>query len=349
MESIDIKRYRKDLADIEAQWEELATATPSDRKLIIGLPHPYVCPSRVEFDEKMYYWDSYFINLGLLARLEGKREAEAGVGAEAKGGGLGQEKKLELALGMVNNLLHLFERFGFIPQSNRFYHLGKSNPPFLTSMVREVFEVTGDLDWLSRAVKVAEGEYEEVWTGEQRLRRSGLSRYWEPTHTHEQAEDESGWDRTSRFYDRCLDFNPVDLNCLLFKYEEDLAWFHEVLNREGAQEWRRRSRRRRRRVRRLCWDEKAGFYFDFNWVTGKRSRAWTLAGFFPLWAGVATRGEAERMRERLRHFEYEGGLAPRGGCIAARRGGSGITPRGGPTCSGSWSRGWLGMGIERTL
>ena len=52
-----------------------------------------------------------------------------------------------------------------------------------------------------------------------------------------------------------------------------------------------------------------GVYFDYNWVTGKRSRAWTLAGFFPLWAGVATRAEAERMRARLRHFEHAGGLA----------------------------------------
>lgn len=284
---IDRERYRDCLQYIERHWDRLVCKTPKDEELIIGLPNRYLSPSRGEFDQKMYYWDTYFINLGLLTG-----------------------DRIELAAGMADNLVHLFERFGFIPQSNRFYHLGKSNPPFLTSIIGEVFNETRDRDWLKRAAGVAASEYEKRWLGQYRLTENGLSRYWEPTHTHEQAEDESGWDRTSRFFDRCLDINPVDLNCLLYKYETDLARFSETLDRkEQAAIWKKKSRERKQLVNRYMWDERLGFFFDYNHVTRKRTRAWSLAGFFPLWTGLATKKQALKARDKLRHFEHKGGLA----------------------------------------
>ncbi|MBW2459208.1 MAG: hypothetical protein JRI68_32220 [Deltaproteobacteria bacterium] len=284
---IEAERYRDCLEYIEDHWAELTCFTPKDEALTIGLPHPYVSPSRVEFDGKMYYWDSYFTNLGLLA------------------GG-----HLSLAQGMADNLLHLFERFRFIPQSNRFYHLGKSNPPFLTTMIDDLFERTGDRRWLARASVVAAAEYQERWLGKYRLMANGLSRYWEPTHTHEQAEDESGWDRTSRFLDRCLDITPVDLNCLLYTYEQDLARFATILGRDDqAAYFRRRAARRKRRVNRTHWNERLGFFFDYDHRAKRQTRVWSLAGFFPLWTGLASRGQASRLRDHLKHFERPGGLA----------------------------------------
>jgi len=280
-------RYQDCLEHIEDHWAALTCATPKDDGLTIGLPHPYVAPSRAEFEGKMYYWDSYFTLLGLL------------VGGH-----------LTLAQGMVDNLLYLFERFRFIPQSNRFYHLGKSNPPFLTTMVGDLFALTGDRRWLARAIDVAAAEYAERWLGPYRLMDGGLSRYWEPTHTHEQAEDESGWDRTSRFLDRCLDITPVDLSCLLYKYECDLARFETLLGRDrrGA-EWRRAAARRKGRVIRTHWSERLGFFFDYDHRHGRQTRVWSLAGFFPLWTGLASRSQAERVRSALKHFEHPGGLA----------------------------------------
>jgi alpha,alpha-trehalase len=281
------ERYGACLTHIDDYWDTLTAETPSDRGLVIGLPHPYVCPSRVEFDEKMYYWDTYFINLGLLV-----------------------SGRVQLARAMVDNFVYLFERFGFIPQSNRFYHLGKSNPPLLTSMISDVFSKTGDRRWLARTARAAAAEYSKIWTGVRRLTDTGLSRYFEPTHTHEQAEDESGWDRTSRFYDRCLHINPVDLNALLFKYENDLARFADQLGRpQEAQAWRKKSRRRKRLVNTLMWDAKSGFFFDYDYVAQKRTRAWSLAGFFPLWTGLASKKQARCLKAALRPFEHRGGLS----------------------------------------
>lgn len=272
---------------IHHYWKSLVCRTPKDRDLVIGLPNRYICPSKKEFDNKMYYWDSYFIILGLLI-----------------------ENRIELAKGMAENLFYLFNRFGFIPQSNRFYHLGKSNPPFLTSIISELYSQMGDRRWLRKAVKTAEMEYHKVWMGTNRLTDNGLSRYWEPTYAHEQAEDESGWDRTSRFFDRCLNINPIDLNCLLYKYEIDLTYLNLLMNRkERAQLWKTRSLKRKALINKYLWDDRRGFFFDYDFVVGRRTKSWSLAGFYPLWSGLANIEQADRLRNNLAKFEAVGGLS----------------------------------------
>ena len=41
----------------------------------------------------------------------------------------------------------------------------------------------------------------------------------------------------------------------------------------------------------VFWDEKDGFYYDRNEKTGERIRVKSVAGFIPLWAGVAHRSK----------------------------------------------------------
>jgi len=271
---------------INKHWKTLTAKTTKDNGLIIGLPNPYICPSRDEFDKKMYYWDSYFIILGLLC-----------------------SGKVTLVKGMAENLFYLFNRFEFIPQSNRFYHLGKSNPLFLTSIIEEIFSVTQDKSWLRNALKVAIGEYEKVWTSGYRLTENGLSRYWEPTHTHEQAEDESGWDRTTRFLNKCLDINPIDLNCLLYKYEKDFSSFYANLNNtKKSAYWKRSASNRKKLINKYMWDEKKGFFFDYDFKKQKTTNTWTLAGFFPLFTNLADKKQALQLKNKLKHFEKTHGL-----------------------------------------
>ncbi len=283
---INKKDYAHYTRYIKSHWRHLSTKTVNDKKLLIGLPNTYVCPSREEFEKKMYYWDSYFIILGLLCN-----------------------KKIDLARGMAENLFYLFRKFEFIPQSNRYYHLGKSNPPLLTSIIDEIVSVTKDRAWLRGALKVAIGEYEKIWTRGYRLTSTRLSRYWEPSHTHEQAEDESGWDRTTRFQDECLNVNPIDLNSLLYKYETDISRFFTMLNnREKSRIWVAKAASRKRLINRYMWDEKRGFFFDYNYIKNRKMPVWSLAGFFPIWTGVANKNQALKLVRNLRHFECAGGL-----------------------------------------
>jgi alpha,alpha-trehalase len=61
---------------------------------------------------------------------------------------LDQEHK-DLVLGMLDNLIAMFERFKVIPNASRTYLMGRSQPPFLTSFIRDCYETYNlDLDWL---------------------------------------------------------------------------------------------------------------------------------------------------------------------------------------------------------
>ena len=53
----------------------------------------------------------------------------------------------------------------------------------------------------------------------------------------------------------------------------------------------------------------AGIFFDYNVVTGKRSKYEYATTFYPLWAGLASKAEARAIAHNLNLFEQPGGLA----------------------------------------
>lgn len=125
---------------------------------LLYLPHPYVVPGG-RFNE-MYGWDSYFIVLGLVA-----------------------DRRTDLARNMIENFFFEIENYGSVLNANRTYYLTRSQPPFLTSMIRELYEhpaghpVTNA--WLSRAYDYAKRDY-TTWTTEPHLAGdTGLARYFD--------------------------------------------------------------------------------------------------------------------------------------------------------------------------
>ena len=107
-------------AHITTLWDVLTR--PADT-LDIGsklpLPNQYIVPGG-RFRE-VYYWDSYFTMLGLVAD---NRIAEV-------------EK-------IVDNFAFLLDKYGFIPNGNRSYYLTRSQPPFFACMVQLLATVRGD-------------------------------------------------------------------------------------------------------------------------------------------------------------------------------------------------------------
>ncbi len=63
-----------------------------------------------------------------------------------------------------------------MPNGSRAFYLNRSQPPFFSQAVRDIFEVTGDIEWLSRMYFAAEKEY-SFWC-ENRMTESGLNRYY---------------------------------------------------------------------------------------------------------------------------------------------------------------------------
>ncbi|HWP82741.1 MAG TPA: trehalase family glycosidase [Bacteroidota bacterium] len=119
---------------------------------------PFVVPGG-RFNE-MYGWDSYFIVLGLL-----------------------NDGRVELARDMVENFVYEIDHYGKILNANRTYFLTRSQPPFLTSMIKAVYarlpRNRETRDWLRRSVEAAMKEYREVWMSPARLTPIGLNRYFD--------------------------------------------------------------------------------------------------------------------------------------------------------------------------
>jgi alpha,alpha-trehalase len=75
---------------------------------------PFVVPGG-RFNE-MYGWDSYFESVGLI--LDGK---------------------VDLAKAMADNFQYEIEYYGKILNANRSYYLNRTQPPFYSSLIREVY------------------------------------------------------------------------------------------------------------------------------------------------------------------------------------------------------------------
>ena len=67
--------------------------------------------------------------------------------------------RFELAKNNVDDMLYLVERYGYMPNGSRTHYLGKSQPPFLCEMVKDVFVNFKDKVWLEGAYKTLEKEY----------------------------------------------------------------------------------------------------------------------------------------------------------------------------------------------
>ncbi|HKR76963.1 MAG TPA: trehalase family glycosidase [Rhodanobacter sp.] len=131
---------------------------------LLYLPHPYVVPGG--FFNEMYGWDSYFIELGLLAdHHEG------------------------LARDMVDNALFEVQHYGGVLNANRSYYLSRSQPPFLGAMMAALLadpasfrDEADKRAWLAQAYPLAVRNH-DLWTRpEHRAGDTGLARYFDYGH-----------------------------------------------------------------------------------------------------------------------------------------------------------------------
>jgi hypothetical protein len=88
----------------------------------------------------------------------------------------------------------------------------------------------------------------------------------------------------------------VDLSCYLVRELRAMDIIAGKLGKRSDQRmYRKHARRLSDLINKVFWDEKDGFYYDRNERTGERVRVKSVAGFMPLWAGVATPERARRL------------------------------------------------------
>jgi alpha,alpha-trehalase len=132
---------------------------------LLYLPNRYVVPGG-RFNE-MFGWDSYFIILGLL-----------------------RDGRVELAKGMVENFFYEIENYGAVLNANRTYFLTRSQPPFLSSMIRAVYdaEIAHDASpankarqkqWIAHAYPYARRDHDFWLSDIHRAGDTGLARFFD--------------------------------------------------------------------------------------------------------------------------------------------------------------------------
>ena len=198
---------------LKSLWPVLTRKPDQDeaRSSLIPIPDEYIVPGG-RFRE-IYYWDSYFTLEGLMVS--------------------GQE---DMARNMVENFSYLIDSLGFIPNGNRAYYTGRSQPPFFSLMVNRIAEDDRDLYlkyhdhllkeyqfWMlgqdlisdtdsviNRVVRMPDGSLlNRYWDNYDIPRPESYKEDYELVHHHDlppsetyrhlRAGAESGWDYSSRW------------------------------------------------------------------------------------------------------------------------------------------------------
>lgn len=206
---------------LELLWDVLTRQPEETHDSLVDLPNAYIVPGG-RFRE-IYYWDSYFTMLGLQV---------AG--------------RVDMIQNMINNFSYLIDRFGYVPNGNRTYFLGRSQPPFFACMVQLLAETkSGDIliEYLPRLQKeydfwmkgIEELTPQNISVNRVSLMQDGsiLNHYWDANdfprpeayraelelsskvsdkqklYRHLRAACESGWDFSSRWFKDVKDFSTI--------------------------------------------------------------------------------------------------------------------------------------------
>lgn len=278
---------------------------------------PYVVPGG-RFRE-MYYWDSYFTMLGLVA-----------------------DRQQFLVESMLQDFTAVIERYGHVPNGMRTYYLSRSQPPFFALML----DLSSNSDPKVEARRFAALRREHAFwmAGAECLDASGacrrvvrmpdgslLNRYWDDRDTPRDeswAEDvatqaktrrpvlrdlragaESGWDFSSRWLAdpqslasiRTTEIVPVDLNSLLLAAEVRIAGF---CRRTGdiacADRFDRLVTRRVAAIDRYLWVAGEGRYADWDILAGKPTTVLSAATLYPLFVHAASAEQAKAVAATVR-------------------------------------------------
>jgi len=314
-------------------WDYLERLNRGDRGSLIALPHRYIVPGG-RFNEQ-FYWDSYFIMIGLAAKGEWKRVED-----------------------MIKNVAHMILKYGYVPTANRTYFLSRSQPPFFVLMVKLLAEHKGKKVirdympyllieyrfWMKGRRKLLDTEHSAYRRVVQMPDKRLLNRYYdnkvtprpesmlEDTATadasgkrirdrlflHLRAAAESGWDFSSRWLRNPKDLRtihtadiiPVDLNSLMYIMERTIAdGYNSVLHPVHSRRFNTAAERRKNAINTYLWNDKKKFYMDYNFHHQKNTKVLSLAGVYPLYAGIAGEAEAASVAQIIkRDFLKPGGV-----------------------------------------
>jgi len=318
---------------IESMWDKLTRGPDSGmaHSSRIPLPHKYVVPGG-RFQE-IYYWDSYFTIEGLLAA--GRRDLAKSM-----------VDNFAFLLDSIGHIPNGTRDYYLTRSQPPFFSLmvaalareDENMALYYLPELQKEYQFFMNHTTIDRPYGARKHVVQMIGGGL-------MNRYWdegntprpeaykEDLHLARNVEEkeikeqlfkdlrsaaESGWDFSSRWYGTDGDFSttrtttliPVDLNCLMYHLERQLARASRLRGDTNAAEYFRiLANSRKEMIREYLWDEEQGYFMDFDFKRAELTGELTLAGAFPLFFGIANREQAEGIKDKLMTtFLKDGGL-----------------------------------------
>lgn len=282
------------------------------------LPYPFQPPCVDGEFKCMFYWDTFFTNRGMI--LDGYTN---------------------YAKYNTDNLLYLLDKYGWVPNSNSYPGVKhNSQPPYLSFMVSDVYDAIKDDEWLKNAYFLLKREH-DFWMEQRLSKETGLNRYYHHEKTDQEKIDfyqyvttripqldpnasredqirmgdslncdgEAGLDFSPRFNLEGVNVVPVDLNCILYVMEANLAKWAKMFEPEAEKIYLDYQKNRLALMNKYLYNKEDGLYYDYNVVRKEfqqTSFSFT-AQFWPFIAGISC--DKEVCKKLLNKLEYDYGIA----------------------------------------
>lgn len=272
------------------------------------LKYPFIVPGDC-YDKQLWDWDCWLTNIAIRQIVTDMKT--------------GEQELFEYEKGCVLNFLINEDENGEIPINispeavNGGFSFDREtnmHKPCLAQHAAFILKNTpGNVDWLKPYFAKLEkfvAHYKEKC-----MHKCGLY-YWIDDFMIGVDND------PCTFYRPLKSSGSIYLNCLMYREFEAMAYICEIMGYVDKKEfYKKESENLKKAIQECCWDERMGFFFsvDFNLLPVDKSqflhsgapRHWDYliqrievwSGFMALWAGIATKEQAERIVKE--HFYNE--------------------------------------------
>ncbi|PIJ50912.1 alpha,alpha-trehalase [Erwinia sp. OLTSP20] len=305
-------------AHIDGLWPVLTRHTEKTERWdsLLPLAKPYVVPGG-RFRE-VYYWDSYFTMLGLAegGHWESVQNMVDNFASQLDRYGHIPNGNRSYYLSrsqppFFSMMIDLLASHNgddvyrhYLPQLRKEYSYWMAGADKLKAgeaglrAVRLPDGTTLNRYWDERDVPRTES-----WLDDQQTARNASSRPKQQVWRDLRAGAASGWDFSSRWLAspdnlasiRTTSLLPVDLNSLLYHLELTLAKASRLNHDDtAASQYQKLAQARQQAINHLLWDDKQGWYVDYDWQKQAIHPPLTAAALFPLYLQIASQQQADR-------------------------------------------------------
>jgi alpha,alpha-trehalase len=317
---------------LEELWPILTRKADISEKYssLLPLPYPYVVPGG-RFRE-IYYWDSYFTMLGLAVSnrydlienmLDNFKYLINTYGHIPNGNrsyylSRSQPPYFAMMVGLLQEKKgdQVYKKYAAALQNEYNWWMDGEETLAVNHQYRRVIKLA-DGTILNRyfddkPTPREESYYEDVQTGMMYANKDMQA------YTHLRAGAESGWDFSSRWFADTMHLStiettniaPVDLNCLLYYYEQMLEKVYSSMQSfTMAKQYHDKAAKRRAALLKYFWNDTENFFFDYHFKKQTTTNKWSLAGMLPLFTEIASKEQANFVQQHLEErFLKDGGL-----------------------------------------